>query len=211
MKKKKKTSVVVAGKKEMGVRTDAPPKVEKVHVLPHLPVVVRNALSSSSSAPSFAAAAATTSAAATAARSRASTTARGGHRTDAPPRMDKVTVLPHLPARADGGWIAPSSSSTSTSSSTTTKTVGAVGAAGGEGASAAAAFEQKQHQNVNAEGLDFSSGHPQDQSPPVTKRPFECCFSLCLSRACLGKSIVFTHKNGAKKVFSAPRNLSLAA
>ena len=47
------------------MRTDAPPKVEKVHVLPHLPVVVRNALSFVVSA-FFTAAAATTSAAATA-------------------------------------------------------------------------------------------------------------------------------------------------
>jgi len=120
-----------------------------VHVLPHLPVVGgRNVASNVSSSGT----------------GRAATTA-GAHRTDAPPKLDKVTVLPHLPARADGGWIAPSSSSSSSSSSSatmkpTTKTVGAAGAASGKGASSGAAFnEQKQHQqqNVNAEGLDFST------------------------------------------------------
>ena len=128
------------------IRTDAPPKVEKVHVLPHLPVV-RTIGNTSPSSPSFAATAAT------ATSSNSSTTA-AAHRTDAPPRVEKVTVLPHLPARADGGRIAPSSV-------TTTATVAGVGAASGKGASSSSSsssfFEQKQQQNVNAEGLDFGT------------------------------------------------------
>ena len=128
------------------IRTDAPPKVEKVHVLPHLPVV-RTIGNMPPSSPSFAATAAT------ATSSNSSTTA-AAHRTDAPPRVEKVTVLPHLPARADGGRIAPSSV-------TTTATVAGVGAASGKGASSSSSsssfFEQKQQQNVNAEGLDFGT------------------------------------------------------
>ena len=131
------------------IRTDAPPKVEKVHVLPHLPVV-RTIGNTPPSSPSFAATAAT------ATSSNSSTTA-AAHRTDAPPRVEKVTVLPHLPARADGGRIAPSSV-------TTRATVAGVGAASGKGASSSSSssstsssFEQKQQQNVNAEGLDFGT------------------------------------------------------
>ncbi len=128
------------------IRTDAPPKVEKVHVLPHLPVV-RTIGNTSPSSPSFAATAAT-------ATSSNSSTTTAAHRTDAPPRVEKVTVLPHLPARADGGRIAPSSV-------TTTATVAGVGAASGKGASSSSSsssfFEQKQQQNVNAEGLDFGT------------------------------------------------------
>ena len=129
------------------IRTDAPPKAEKVHVLPHLPVV-RTIGNTPPSSPSFAATAAT------ATSSNSSTTA-AAHRTDAPPRVEKVTVLPHLPARADGGRIAPSSV-------TTRATVAGVGAASGKGASSSSSsssssFEQKQQQNVNAEGLDFGT------------------------------------------------------
>ncbi len=131
------------------IRTDAPPKVEKVHVLPHLPVV-RTIGNTPPSSPSFAATAAT-------ATSSNSSTTTAAHRTDAPPRVEKVTVLPHLPARADGGRIAPSSV-------TTRATVAGVGAASGKGASSSSSssstsssFEQKQQQNVNAEGLDFGT------------------------------------------------------
>jgi hypothetical protein len=33
---------------------------------------------------------------------------------------------------------------------------------------------------------------------------FECSFSLCLSRACLGKLIAFSTKSGSKRRFSVP-------
>ena len=152
-KKDESSSLTKLGKsvssKGGAIRTDAPPKVEKVHVLPHLPVV-RTIGNTPPSSPSFAATAAT------ATSSNSSTTA-AAHRTDAPPRVEKVTVLPHLPARADGGRIAPSSV-------TTRATVAGVGAASGKGASSSSSssstsssFEQKQQQNVNAEGLDFGT------------------------------------------------------
>ena len=123
-----------------------------MHVLPHLPVV-RTIGNTPPSSPSFAATAAT------ATSSNSSTTA-AAHRTDAPPRVEKVTVLPHLPARADGGRIAPSSVTTRA----TVAGVGVGGAASGKGASSSSSssstsssFEQKQQQNVNAEGLDFGT------------------------------------------------------